>query len=111
MPSSDCLSHRLQRQVTGCRKKAEKRTTGLIQRLTWPERIAKKIKLNVFIVTCSVRILAIHYPRLLRMNLQTTMDKPLCYLLMHIDSLLASAAMDDPVIGIPTKWNSFVSRG
>ncbi len=111
MPPSDCLPHRLQRQITWGRKKTEKRTTRLIQRFSWPERIAKKIKLNVFIVTCSVRILAIHYPRLLRMNLQTAFAKPLSYLLMHIDSLLASTAMDNPVISIPTEWNSFVSRG
>ena len=42
------------------------------------KRVAKKVELDRIVCSCSFAILATHYPRLLRMDLQPTIFKPLC---------------------------------
>ena len=99
-PSAYFLSHGFGRCVTQCRTVTQEQLTVSIHTPSGPKRVAQKVKLNRFVRTCPIRILAVHYPGFVRVDFQSAFEQPLRYLPKHESRLFLAVTMEYPIIGI-----------
>jgi hypothetical protein len=97
------LPHRCHRLTAHRRGEPRTDAPPTIDNAPWPKSVAKEFELYVLIVFGSPAVLAIHYPGLLRVHLQTTVSQPGGEMLTHPHGLCLAPAMENAIIGITTK--------
>ena len=106
MPTAHSLSHRSQRLSTDPRREVHVDPTNLVDRLSRPERIAEECELDYGVCCFPIHILAVHYPRLLRMQFKPALTEPLSKFPQHQQCLRFALAVDDTIVSISTESNA-----
>src|SRR3989442_3263226 len=103
LPTADFLTNALAGFGAHARTEVDEVLAPPILRPSSPERIAQEVEARLGVLTPSVIVLAVHQPRLLRMQRQATLPKSLRQLRQHSFSLRPRTAMAQRIIGIPLK--------